>query len=329
MGLEKIMPKPVPADTWNNLFYPPSDYRYFENSNQFDFEPGAHDFSWKNAWWLADAALLAYVKNWNAVKAALTTGARFDQVKAIGADDAKSTKGFFASRLGPMPFAVVAFRGTDRDDPRNAATDADTLTESRDGYIVHRGFCLALDQVWDDEVQPLLADFMGAKPGAAVYFTGHSLGAALATIAVTRFVGGGTCALYTVGSPRVGDDRFVRAVLEKTRQIFRFVNSQDIVTLIPPEVPLEHYYRHVGLEKYIDRTGVIHDHPSEFDKGIDVGKGIAQHDGIAALSAIGHPAQFLSKVLQGKPLVDPPPYIIGNHTPARYAIRIWNHYSGL
>jgi hypothetical protein len=50
MGLEKIMPKPLPADTWNNLFYPPSDYRYFENSNQFDFEPGAHDFSWKNAW---------------------------------------------------------------------------------------------------------------------------------------------------------------------------------------------------------------------------------------------------------------------------------------
>jgi triacylglycerol lipase len=325
--LEEIMPKPLPADTWNNLFYPPSDYRYFENSDRFDFEPGTQDFSWRNAWWLADAALLSYVKNWDDVRAILT-GTRFDHVKSIGADAAKSTKGFFASRSGPSPFAVVAFRGTDRDDPRNAATDADTLTESRDGYIVHRGFSLALDQVWNDEVKPVLADFITSHPGAPVYFTGHSLGAALATIAVTRFAGG-AWALYTVGSPRVGDDRFVRAVLQKTRQVVRFVNSQDIVTLIPPEFALEHYYRHVGLEKYIDRTGVIHDHPSEFDKGIDVGKGIVAHDGIAALTAIGHPDQFLSRALQSGPLVDPPPYIIGNHTPARYAIRIWNFYSGL
>jgi triacylglycerol lipase len=319
------MPKPLPADTWNNLFYPPPGYRYFENSDRFDFEPGAQDFSWRNAWWLADAALLAYVKNWDAVKAILTADARFDDVKAIGANAAKSTKGFFASRLGSSPFAVVAFRGTDRDDPRNAATDADTLPKSN-GYTVHRGFSLALDQVWDSEVRPALADFIGAHPGAAVYFTGHSLGAALATISVPRFEGG-TCGLYTIGSPRVGDDRFVRAVLQKTTQVVRFVNSQDIVTLIPPEVPLEHYYRHVGLEKYIDRTGVIHDQPSEFDKAIDVSKGIVDHDGIAALSAIGHPAEYLSRARQVGPLVDPPPYIIGNHTPARYAIHIWNYYS--
>jgi triacylglycerol lipase len=325
--LQRIMPKPLPADTWNNLFYPPSDYRYFENSDRFDFDPAAQDFSWRNAWWLADAALLAYVKNWDAVKAILTT-TRFDNVKAIGADAAKSTKGFFAARSGPSPFAIVAFRGTDRDDRRNAATDADTLPESRDGYIVHRGFSQALDQVWDEEVKPALADFIGSYPGAAVYFTGHSLGAALATIAVTRFEAD-ICVLYTVGSPRVGDDRLVRAVLQKTRQVIRFVNSQDIVTLIPPEIPLEHYYRHVGFEKYIDRNGVIHDHPSEFDKGIDVAQGIAAHDGAAGVSAIGHPAQFLSRAVKSERLVDPPPYIIGNHTPARYAIHIWNYYSGL
>jgi hypothetical protein len=219
-GLERIMPKPLPADTWNNLFYPPTDYRYFENSDRFDFEPGAKDFSWRNAWWLADAALLAYVKNWDDVMSILTTGARFDSVKAIGADAGKSTKGFFASRSGPAAFAVVAFRGTDRDDPRNAATHAETLAESKDGYSVHRGFSVALNQVWDSEVRPALADFIGAHPGAAVYFTGHSLGAALATIAVARF-GGGTCGLYTIGSPRVGDDRFVTTVLQKTRPAVR------------------------------------------------------------------------------------------------------------
>jgi len=321
------MPKPLPADTWNNLFYPPPDYRYLENSDRFDFEPVAPGFSWINAWWLADAALLAYVKDWNMVSATLLT-ARMDECRLIGADPAKSTKGFFAARSSAAPFAVVAFRGTDRDDPRNAATDENALPLSRDGYTLHAGFAAAFDQVWESEVAPALADFLARQPGAPVYFTGHSLGAALATIAVTRFAGG-ACALYTIGSPRVGDDRFARAVLQKTSRVFRFVNSQDVVTQIPPEVPLEHYYRHVGLEKYIDRNGAIRDHPSEFDKGIDVAEGIIAHDGRAALAAIGQPREFLTAALHAAPLADPPPYIIGNHTPARYAIRIWNYYSGL
>jgi hypothetical protein len=321
------MPKPLPADTWKNLFYPPRDYRYFENSDRFDFEPAASDFSWRNAWWLADCALLAYVKNWDLAQGFLR-GARFDAMMQIGTDPARSTKGFAAVREGAVPFIVVAFRGTDRDDPRTAETDADALPLLTDGAIVHRGFARALDQVWDSEVKSILEDFLGAHAGAPVFFTGHSLGAALATIAVTRFAGG-QCALYTIGSPRVGDDCFARAVLQKTAHVFRFVNSQDIVTLVPPEVPLRHYYLHVGVEKYIDRNGVIHDHPSEFDKSVDVAQGIIAHDGVAALAAIGHPGKYLTRVLSTEPLVDPPPYIVGNHTATKYTVRIWNYYSGL
>ncbi len=64
---------------------------------------------------------------------------------------------------------------------------------------------------------PALEAFLGSHPGAPVYFTGHSLGAALATISVTRFQGAAG-ALYTA-APRVGDDRFVRAVLQKTMKV--------------------------------------------------------------------------------------------------------------
>jgi hypothetical protein len=206
-----IMRKPLPADTWDNLFYPPPDYRYFENCAQHDFEPNAPEYSWVNAWWLADAALLAYVKDWNAVVEFLLA-ARFDEkVTQIGRDPAKSTKGFFASRSGPTPFAILAFRGTDKDDLRNLLTDLDTVPESVDRYIVHKGFAHALDQVWEGEVTPAINGFLHLHPGAPVYFTGHSLGAALATISVARF-NGTNCALYTIGSPRVGDDQFVRAV---------------------------------------------------------------------------------------------------------------------
>ena len=123
---------------------------------------------------------------------------------------------------------------------------------------------------------------------------------------------------------------FLRGPCCRRPHRFRFVNSQDIVTLVPPEVPLRYYYLHVGVKKYIDRNGVIHDHPSEFDKSVDVAQGIIAHDGVAALlAAIGHPGKYLTRVLSTEPLVDPPPYIVGNHTAAKYTVRIWNYYSGL
>jgi len=320
------MPKPLPADTWQNLFYPPPDYKYFENADQFDFEPNANGFSWKNAWWLADAALLAYVKDWNAVVQNLTR-ARFDTTKQIGAGADKHTKGFFASRSGSMPFAVVAFRGTDKDDPKNSETDANTVPLHRDGYILHTGFALALDEVWDSEVKPMVADFLKAFPNAWVYFTGHSLGAALATLAVSRF-SGSNCPLYTIGSPRVGDVKFVNDVQHKAKLVFRFVNSQDIVTQVPPEVLLEPYFRHVGEEKYIDRTGKIHDNPLEAVKLADMAEGIIAHDGANAIIHVKDPLHWLANLWKNPPYIDPPPYLLGNHTPARYSIRIWNFYSG-
>jgi triacylglycerol lipase len=322
------MRKLLPDDTWNNLYYPPPNYVYFESSDRFGFEPGARDFSWRNAWWLAEASLLAYVQDrtWGEIKAILVK-AGFEDAKQIGPDPAKSTKGFMAWRSDPAPFAIVAFRGTDKGDPRTLTTDEDLEPEARDGYTAHRGFLKALDQVWDAEVAPALSAFLRSHPDAPVYFTGHSLGAALATISVARFQGP-VGALYTIGSPRVGDDRFVRAVLQKTQQVFRFVNCQDIVTQIPPEVPLAHYYRHVGAERYITRAGDILDHPSDFEKWVDVTPGIVEHDGAACISDVAHPATFVSLAKEREGLVDPPPYLVGNHTPARYAIQIWNHYSG-
>ncbi|HEX7287915.1 MAG TPA: lipase family protein [Candidatus Angelobacter sp.] len=321
------MPKAIPADTWNNLFYPPRDYKYFENAAQFDFEANPHGFSWKNSWWLAESALLAYEKDWNKTTTVLTQAGFNADIRQIGSESAISTKGVFAFRSTPSPFAEMAFRGTDKDDPRNAKSDANTLPLSRNGYIVHTGFWEALDQVWKQEVEPLLAAFLQSHAGAAIYFTGHSLGAALATIAVAR-CSVPNCALYTIGSPRVGDDRFARLVLQKTQRVFRFVNCQDVVTQVPPEVPLTHYFRHVGKELYFDRKGALHEQPSELFKSADVVRGIVAHDGEGILEEIMHPREFLERYKNTVPLVDPPPFIIGNHTPARYSVRIWNYYTG-
>lgn len=146
--------------------------------------------------------------------------------------------------------AVLVFRGTDSDDPTDFGDDADLILNAWEkGGRVHSGFAAALKQV-RAEIEPLLAKVQGRR-----VFTGHSLGAALATLAASLYM---PDALYTFGSPRVGDQAFVNT-LKTIRTVRRYVDCCDIVTRIPPE-PLE--YEHVGPPLYIDCVGNLLAAPS-------------------------------------------------------------------
>lgn len=140
-----------------------------------------------------------------------------------------------------MDLAVLAFRGTEVD-ARDWATDLDTaMTAWTEGGQVHRGFAAALELVWPEVAAAL------SQLSSRLLYTGHSLGAALATLASTRRR---PSALYTFGSPRVGDLAFGQALAGLSHS--RFVHCCDIVTRVPPEV-LE--FRHVGELVYVDRDG--------------------------------------------------------------------------
>jgi triacylglycerol lipase len=86
-----------------------------------------------------------------------------------------------------------------------------------------------------------------------LYMTGHSLGAALATLALPDIEAGAKVkidALYTFGSPRAGDDTFVQAFnRDYGRRSFRIANTSDIVTQVPFPIPLAglvgDYFSHV------------------------------------------------------------------------------------
>ena len=90
-------------------------------------------------------------------------------------------------------------------------------------------------------------------PRTKLYVAGHSLGAALTVCAVTDIEASTRCrveALYTFGSPRVGDDRFVKAFNRAfAARSFRIANTSDIVTSIPLPVPIAGivggYFSHV------------------------------------------------------------------------------------
>jgi len=94
--------------------------------------------------------------------------------------------------------------------------------------------------------------------------------------------------------------------------IYRFVNSSDIVTL----VPLPPVYTHVGQEIYIDSTGAM----SGSINIADLVFASFRHDGVSLPFSL----ETLKKALAEKGANLPPPYIVGNHSPARYPVLIWN-----
>jgi hypothetical protein len=165
-----------------------------------------------------------------------------------GTPDGRGTHCFLAVRHDQQ-LAVVAFRGTDAGDPTDVADDLDAMPVHWDhGGNVHRGFKTALAQLVG------LEQALQAIAGR-VLFTGHSLGAAQATLLASVK---SPSALYTFGSPLVGDSDFVDAL--KNVRSFRYVDCCDIVTRIPPEAL---GYQHVGKPYYIARDRSVTFDPGE------------------------------------------------------------------
>ena len=94
-----------------------------------------------------------------------------------------------------------------------------------------------------------------AADRAPVYFTGHSLGAALATIAVTRYQGA-PCGLYTYGSPRVADDLFVTSGWPKPDAMGCRRFSVEFQEATSADGSL-HMRNHRSLRDSIDRPAVL------------------------------------------------------------------------
>ncbi len=156
----------------------------------------------------------------------------------------------------------------DKIDLSDVVTDIDI--RKRPGPLagkVHKGFLDAYQLVWDRDILPAI-ESMKRRRGSSfpIYLTGHSLGAALATLMTAGCLENAIepSGVYLFGAPRVGDWRFCKALdqLIGTRA-FRIVNNNDIVTRIPPAFLFG--YRHVGQFIYITSDGqVIHGPDSGF-----------------------------------------------------------------
>lgn len=137
---------------------------------------------------------------------------------------------------------VLSFRGTEVSQPSDVLADlkAGKNLEASGGKV-HVGFKGELDKLWPS-IEKALANVDN------VYITGHSLGAAMATIAASR-IQDKAIALITFGSPRVGTGAFVNS-LKVTH--YRVQNNCDDVTKVPFRLM---GFRHHGTHRYMNYYG--------------------------------------------------------------------------
>ncbi len=320
------MPKPIPPATVDYVFPPNHNYHYFADGDRHVFRHRAKRFEVVNAWWLAEAALLSYAERDFATKVFKAAGFQVDAAQPLSGP---STQCYV---VHTDQFVIVSFRGTQvykpglnrdldavlRDEVRDIFLDANFqfVPWSRGGHV-HKGFQQGLDEIWKDKLKPYLMQLKRERPERSIWFTGHSLGGALATLAADRFerVDG----LYTFGSPRVGDTVFANGFRAKL-QTYRFVNNNDIVARVPLIGPYQQLsqgagiYEHVGRLKYIDSEGRLIDNPSDWNRFIDDFRG-----------SFGHLAAASGRMTAGG-LAEMPVDHLNDHAPIYYAVHIWNQY---
>jgi hypothetical protein len=143
----------------------------------------------------------------------------------------------------------IAFRGTDgRED---WASNLDLALLDTEYGLVHRGFHDAVAPFWE-KLTPWLK--RARRDELRIWFTGHSLGGAMAVCAAlwtAGLDGLDVAGLYTFGQPAVGLGATYTEKLDELlgSKYFRHVNSVDIV---PDSIP---YYDHGGTLYYFDIEG--------------------------------------------------------------------------
>lgn len=141
---------------------------------------------------------------------------------------------------------VLSFRGTEVTEKSDILADLKAGKNSEAcGGKVHVGFKGEVNKLW-----PAL--YKAIDSVESLYVTGHSLGAAMATIAASRMQSKVT-ALITFGSPRVGNVEFVKSL---NVVHYRVQNNCDDVTKVPFRLV---GFRHHGTHKYMNYYGAFRD----------------------------------------------------------------------
>jgi triacylglycerol lipase len=232
--------------TLKDLMNPGAAEDFFARRKMTPFDPDSAGFSLSNALWLMELSRLVYRREPPEPDPHPSPRSKFlgpqnlEEIAFFDKQDGTAdTQAMLVQSTSGPKWAALVFRGTEQ-----KATDVISDLELSvpllgSGVIVHRGFKHALDIVWND-IETALEKAVKDVP---LFMSGHSLGAALATLAAARR---SPRAVYTFGSPMVGNHAFAQT-LEKVK-IHRVVDDIDGVTFLPPP----HLgYVHVGEVRHL------------------------------------------------------------------------------
>ena len=215
---------------WKEVFNPGDGKDFFQAANMHPFVVDASEFNRANGWLLSELSRLIYVKGDNAIDLEHQTEIRNGYLHKIGLIEKWFYNGehvqcaiITTMACRDKSFSVLVFRGTQGRVANWVFNLATALSPWPSGGSVHRGFKMLLMEAWE-AIEPQLSNLPGP-----VYYTGHSLGGALAVLAASLKK---PAAVYTFGSPRIGNSEFVNAT--KHIDMYRVVNPRDIVACVPP-----------------------------------------------------------------------------------------------
>ncbi len=240
--------------SWDAAFNPGKATDFFQEKAIQPFQEDNCRFNNTNAWWLSEFSRLIYVRGDQESEDAIQTTARNRFLHRVGFEECWFYNGRYVqcTIIRPLPerkkpFAILVFRGTRRGISNWKFILNFPLSPWPTGGRVHHGFKQVMLQAWEN-IRPQLDTFSGP-----CFYTGHSLGGALAVLAATLKKPN---AVYTFGAPRLADSEF----LESTRKfhIYRLANAKDIVASVPPVSGI----LHVGEPHLIG--DVKHNHSPRF-----------------------------------------------------------------
>jgi triacylglycerol lipase len=171
-----------------------------------------------------------------------------------------------AALIEHQDYLCMAFRGTNE-----LADWLDNINAFRERVLFgefHRGFWHSVEDVWNVVHEEYVR--LREEKKRPLFFTGHSLGGAMATVAASRFLHQDLpfTSVYTYGEPRaLGKDTARIYNAEAGKRHHRFQNNEDIVTRVPSRLM---GYSHVGTCLYIDGDKQIHDDPGFWFRFLDV-----------------------------------------------------------
>jgi len=233
--------------SWQALVRPGSSARYFDLTGVKEFEIYAEGYSTVNAWWLSELSRLVYRhgkerKGECPVREDILKEAGFSEIRTFSKEGSHFCSLIVSERDNSSPFAVLVFRGTTGIEGWISNFNV-VQTPWNEGGLVHSGFMYDFLQLWD-EIEAAISAL-----DIPVFYTGHSLGGAFATLAASKRP---PKAVYGFGSPRVGDAVFADT-LSRIR-LYRMVNNQDIIATVPlGGIPFD--YCHAGTQVNLSYYG--------------------------------------------------------------------------